>query len=185
MWGMIHVVTGDGKGKTTSAIGTAIRALGAGKKVAFVYFDKGGTHYSERLFFDWLNAHHYPSGGCIHYCATGLDRIDPQNGRFRFGVTEEDIKEGKRGLQAARCYVTSGDYDLVVLDEVNSSMHLGIINEADVLSILKNKSPRTEVICTGRGANENLIQCADLVSDVGLKKHYFYHGVKAREGIDF
>lgn len=184
-WGFIHLVTGDGKGKTTSSIGTAIRAFAAGKKVAIIFFDKGGDHYKERDFFDWLKMQSYPSGGSIDYFATGLDRIDPQNGRFRFGVTEEDKAEGGRGLFIARKSVTEGAYDLVILDEVNSSADLGIIDEMAVMELLNAKNSKTEIILTGRNAPQSFIDRADLVSEVKLHKHYFYHGVKAREGIDY
>lgn len=184
-WGFIHIITGDGKGKTTSSIGTAIRALAAGKKVAIVFFDKGGEHYSERTFFDWLKMQHFPSGGKIDYFATGLDRIDPKNGRFRFGVTNDDKTEGSRGLSIARKCATNGAYDLVILDEINSSTDLGIIGEMDVLEILGTKNVATEIILTGRNAPRSFIDQADLVSEVKLHKHYFYHGVKAREGIDY
>ncbi len=81
--------------------------------------------------------------------------------------------------------MTSGDCDLVILDEVNSSAHLGIVSEQEVLAMLDCKAPHTEVICTGRNAPKSFIEKADLVSEICLQKHYFYKGTKARRGIDF
>lgn len=184
-WGFIHVITGDGKGKTSSSIGTALRALAAGRRVAIIFFDKGGTHYMEREFFDWLASKKYPSGGRLEYFAFGLDRIDSANSRFRFGVLEEDKIEGRKGMELAKQNTSSGEYDLVILDEINSCVNLGIIDEKDALNLLDNKSAKTEIICTGRNAPKSFIEKADLASEVFLQKHYFYKGIKARAGIDY
>ena len=181
---MLQVFTGDGKGKTTAALGTAFRALAKGKRVGIVYFDKGGTHYSERDVLDWCASQNYPSGGSIRYVATGLDRIDPDTGRFRFGVTEEDIAEARRGLAVAR-QMLSGEYDLVILDEFNSSLLLQMIPDADGRALLDTKPEGMECICTGRGAPEWLKERADLVTEMTLVKHYFYQGASAREGLDY
>lgn len=175
-WGKIQLYTGKGKGKTTSALGTALRAHAKGKKVAFVYFDKGGAHYSEAKILDDLD---------IEYYRTGLDRINPETGKFRFGVTEADIKEGKKGLDKARELMERGDVDLLVLDEVNISANLGIIPEEDVLALVKAKPASVELIMTGRDAPQSFLDAADLVTEMKLVKHYFYKGELAREGIDF
>ncbi len=175
-YGLIQVVTGDGKGKTTSAIGSVIRTLGAGKKAAFLYFDKGGEHYMERRVFDRLG---------VEWHAFGRDRIDPVSGRFDFSITEEDRALGRAGLAKALELITSDHYDLLVLDEVNSSTALGFLDEQEVLDLLERKPDRLEMILTGRNAPESFKKKAHLVSEVKLVKHYFYSGVKAREGIDF
>ncbi len=177
-WGLIQVFTGNGKGKTTAALGTAIRAVALGKKVAIVYFDKGGAHYSERKV---LRAR-FPE---IEFVATGLDRIDPVTGRFRFGVIPEDITEAERGFAHAREFVTGGAYDLVVLDEINTTITLGMLVAAPVATLLREKPRHVEVICTGRTAPDELKEIADLVTDMAIVKHYFYHGVPAREGLDY
>lgn len=178
MFGLIQLFTGDGKGKTTAALGTALRAAAKGKRVAWVAFDKGGeTHYSERQ----LIRERLPE---FSFHATGLDRIDPVTNKFRFGVTDEDRREGERGLQLVRDLLAQ-DYDLVVLDEINSSTDLGIVDAADVLAILVKKPETTELILTGRNAPEAFTARADLVTEMKLVKHYFYHGVKAREGLDY
>ena len=175
-YGLIQVVTGDGKGKTTSAIGSVIRTIGAGKKAAFIYFDKGGEHYMERKVFDKLG---------VEWHAFGRDRIDPKTGRFDFSITEQDRELGRAGLVKAREIIQSDLYDLLVLDEINSSCSLGFVDEAEVLALLEEKPDRLEMILTGRNAPESFKVKAHLVSEVVLRKHYFYSGVKAREGIDY
>ena len=184
-WGKIQVFTGDGKGKTTAALGTTIRALAKGKKVAIVYFDKGGTHYSEREFLDWLKDQKYPSGGEITFVATGLDRIDPETGRFRFGVLSEDRAEAERGLTAAAKIIQSGEYDLVVLDEISTTISLGMLDDGPVVKLLKEKPKTLEVICTGRNASPEIIEMADLVTEMKMIKHYYNRGLPAREGLDY
>lgn len=175
-WGKIQLYTGKGKGKTTAALGTALRAYNKGNHVAFIYFDKGGTHYSEAKLLDDLG---------IEYYRTGLDRINPETNKFRFGVTEADIKEGQKGLAKAKELMARGDVDVLVLDEVNISANLGIFSEAEVLEIIKLKPKNMELIMTGRDAPQSFIDAADLVTEMKLVKHYFYEGELAREGLDF
>lgn len=179
VWGLLHVLTGNGKGKTTAALGTAIRAAAKGIRVAIVYFDKGGeTHYSER---DLLRQR-IPE---IKLFPTGLDRIDPITNKFRFGVTPEDEAEGQRGLEIVHTLFQEKKHPLIILDEINSSTELGIIKEADALSLLDQKPKEIELILTGRNAPDSFKDRADLVTDMTLVKHYFYNGVMAREGIDY
>lgn len=175
-WGKIQLYTGKGKGKTTAALGTALRAHANGKKVAFVYFDKGGSHYSEQKILDDLN---------VEYYRTGLDRIDPVTGKFRFGVTDEDKAEGKKGLDKAKELIQRDDLDVLVLDEVGISTDLGILEEGDVLETIKMKPAKLELILTGRDAPESFELASDLVTEMTLKKHYFYKGDPAREGLDY
>lgn len=174
---MIHVYTGDGKGKTTASLGLLLRAVGAGKRVAFVQFDKGGTHYSERKTL----AERFPE---VTVIATGLDRIDAA-GKFRMGVTDEDRGEGERGLEAVRRIFQEKVHDVVILDELNSSLSLGILDKDKTLEILTQRSPETELILTGRNAPDYIRGMADLITEMRLVEHYFYHGTKAREGIDY
>jgi cob(I)alamin adenosyltransferase len=177
--GLIQVYTGNGKGKTTAALGMAIRAVAMGHKVAIVYFDKGGAHYSERKIL----AERFK--GEINFWATGLDRIDPVTNRFRFGVTDPDKAEAERGLGIVRDIFKRGDHRLVILDEINTTVSLGMLEEAAVLEVLKMKPEKTELVLTGRNAPESFRKMAQLVSEVNLVEHYFYHGVPAREGLDF
>jgi len=177
--GLIQIYTGDGKGKTTAALGLAVRAVGAGKKVAIVYFDKGGEHYSERRVLTEKFA------GLIDFFATGQDRIDPDTGRFRFGVEEQDIAEAQWGLGLAQKVVNEGKHDLVILDELNTALSLGMLRPEPVEELLRNKPPHVELVLTGRGAPQSLRDLADLVTDMALVNHYYYRGTKAREGIDY
>ncbi|MDG1950383.1 MAG: cob(I)yrinic acid a,c-diamide adenosyltransferase, partial [bacterium] len=154
-FGLIHVTTGNGKGKTTAALGTAIRALGAGKKVGIVYFDKGGdTHYSERSVLDKLDG--------IDYVATGRDRIDPVTGRFDFSIQDIDKQEAKRGLGEVQKMFQS-NYDLIILDEINSTTDLGMLTEEEVLKLLKQKPETAELILTGRDAPQSFVDQAHLI----------------------
>lgn len=175
---MIQLFTGNGKGKTTAALGTAFRAAAAGKRVAIVYFDKGGEHYSERKII----RDRIPE---IVISVTGLDRIDPITNEFRFGVTDEDRAEGERGLAIVRELIAKKSAGVIILDEINSSASLGIVQEKDVIEILRGKPEKTELILTGRDAPDSFIQRADLVTDMRLVKHYYYKGEQAREGFDY
>lgn len=175
-FGLIQVITGNGKGKTTSATGLMVRAVGAAKKVGVVYFDKGGeSHYFERDILRNLG---------VDLVATGRDRIDPVTGRFDFSIQDVDRAEAVRGLLEVQRMFDAG-YDLIVLDEINSTTDLGMIAVEDVLVLLKKKPANTELVLTGRNVPQAFRDRAHLISEVGLKKHYFYSGVKAREGIDF
>lgn len=174
-FGLIQVFTGNGKGKTTAALGEGMRAHGAGKKVGIVFFDKGGEHYCERKILDQLG---------IVYTATGRDRIDPVSGRFDFSIQEIDKTEAKRGLEEAK-RLFEQKYDLVILDEINSTTSLGMLSEEEVLSLIASKPDQTELVLTGRNAPESFIKKAHLVTEMRLRKHYFYSGVPAREGLDF
>ncbi len=175
-YGLVQVITGNGKGKTTSSLGLSIRAAGASKKVGIVYFDKGGdSHYSERKILDQIDQ--------IDYEVTGRDRID-KNGRFDFSITDVDKSEGERGIKKVREMFKEG-YDLIVLDEINSSADLGIVSLEDVLALIDEKPERVEFVLTGRDVHQKILEKANLITEMKLKKHYFYSGVKAREGLDF
>lgn len=175
---MVQIYTGDGKGKTTAALGLAIRAVGAGKKVAWVAFDKGGEHYAERKVLN----ERFPE---IEFYATGLDRMDMKTGTFRFGVTEDDKREGERGLEIVRDLFAKNGFDLIVLDEINISTRLGIIKESDVLAFLEQKPEAMELVLTGRDAPQTFIDLADLVTEMKMNKHYIQKGIKARPGFDY
>ena len=176
---MIHVYTGNGKGKTTASLGVVMRTVGAGRRAAVIYFDKGGTHYSERAILDKL---------ATPYFVFGRDRIDSVTNRFDFSITEVDREMGEAGLKKAIELVTSRKYQTIVLDEINSTAALKMINEEKVIALMeqiKKDYPDLEVIFTGRNATDGIKAMADLVTEMKLEKHYFYNGVRAREGIDF
>jgi cob(I)alamin adenosyltransferase len=165
--GLVQLYTGNGKGKTTASLGMAIRAVAKGIRVAIVYFDKGGIHYSERkVIVERFK-------GEIDFWGSGLDRIDPKTGRFRFGVTDEDKAEAERGLDVVRGILAKPEYGLVILVE------------RDVLDVIAAKPAKTELVLTGRNAPDSFRELADLVTEMTLIKHYFYHGTPAREGLDY
>lgn len=191
---MLQIYTGNGKGKTTAAIGLAIRAVGAGKKVGWIYFDKGGDQQRERRVFT------EKFRDSIDFEKTGLDRIDPITGRFRFSILDEDRREAERGLCLAGEWLQSGKYDLLILDEINSTTDLGMLTKESVLALLdeneipprsflsrrgQEKGKASELVFTGRNAPKEFLDRADLVTEMTLVKHYFYKGIRAREGFDF
>lgn len=172
--GYLHVYTGNGKGKTTASLGLAIRAHGNKKKVAVIFFDKGGHVHGERVVLTKLG---------IPFFVTGINRMNDK-GKFRFGVTTEDLLEGKKGLTLFQKLLKE-KYDLIVLDEINTSLHLGIVDKKTFYNLLNEWKHSCELVCTGRNASRKLIQMADLVTEMKLKKHYFYQKVPARKGIEF
>lgn len=177
-YGLIQLIHGTGKGKTTSALGQAIRCAGSDRRVLIIYFDKGGTsHYYERKLLDKIAG--------IDYVATGRDRIDPESGKFDFSITDVDREQALLGLSCAQEAFLSNEYQLIILDEINSTVDLGMLQVEDVLNILDAKQPNIEVILTGRNPHEQLKKRAHLISEVRMEKHYFYSGVPAREGLDY
>lgn len=177
-YGLVQLIHGTGKGKTTASLGQAIRCAGAGKRVKIVYFDKGGTtHYSERKIIEGV-----PN---ISYTATGRDRIDPITGRFDFSIVDVDKTEAVRGLEEARLALTSGEYDLVVLDEINSTADLSMVDVDAVCAVIDGKRDDVELILTGRNPSSKFLERAHLITEMKMERHYFYSGVQAREGLDY
>lgn len=167
--GYIHVYTGNGKGKTTAALGLSVRAVCAGKRVFFGQFIKG-MDYSE------LKAPEYLPNFTME-----------QFGRNCFiynKPTEEDIELAKKGLHKCKQILSDGNYDLVVLDELNIAVYYNLFTLEEVTEMIKQKAPHVEVIITGRYAEEGLIEMADLVTEMKEVKHYFNEGVMARKGIE-
>lgn len=177
-YGLVQLIYGNGKGKTTAALGQAVRCAGSGRRVLIVYFDKGGTtHYSERATIDRIPE--------ITYVATGRDRIDPVTHQFDFSIQEIDRSEAQRGLAFARDALRLKKYDLVILDEINSTVALGMLAESDVLDMVAKKHPEVELILSGRNPPASFFEAAHLITEVRLERHYFYSGVPAREGLDY
>ncbi|MFY9271717.1 MAG: cob(I)yrinic acid a,c-diamide adenosyltransferase [Thermacetogeniaceae bacterium] len=166
--GFIQVYTGNGKGKTTAALGLSLRAVCAGKKVFFAQFIKG-RKYSE------LDAGNY---------LKGLQIKQYGGGRFFKEPTDEDIRQANEGLKECEQILASAEYDLVVLDEINVALHYKLFPLERVLKMLDHKNERTEVVLTGRYAPQELIDKADLVTEMKEIKHYYTKGVKARKGIE-
>lgn len=174
---MFLVITGNGKGKTTSAIGTAIRGLGSGKKTAIAFFDKGGSHYSEQHVFDLLK-------DSISVLRFGQQRFDEKSGKFRFKNTDGDRNEAKKGVrEVMKLY--KQNYFLIICDELINCLNLGLVDEKSVKYLIGKCPKGTHLILTGRNAPSWMIKKADLVSEIKEIKHYFKKGVKAIKGIDF
>ncbi|HEY5976190.1 MAG TPA: cob(I)yrinic acid a,c-diamide adenosyltransferase, partial [Geobacteraceae bacterium] len=166
------VYTGNGKGKTTAALGLALRAVGRGLRVCMVQFIKGGGQYGEHLSAErlapLLTIHQTGRDNWIY-----KDRLDP-----------EDIRIARETLALAREELTGGRYDLVILDEINGAAWFGLIDPEDILALMAAKPPRVELVLTGRNADERVIAGADLVTQMVEVKHYFQAGVQARVGIE-
>ncbi len=170
--GLVQVFTGDGKGKTSAAIGAAIRALGHGLKVYIAFFMKGAHPSGEFHLLSQI-----PSVTMASFGSGGL--VDPNN------IKPKERGEAERALAAAREAMLSGDYDLVVLDEVNVAVAFGLIAVDEVLKLINEKPERVELILTGRRADTRLVQAADLVTECLKIKHPYDMGVAARGGIEF
>jgi len=169
--GYIHVYTGNGKGKTTAALGLALRAVGAGKKVFFAQFVKGKI-YSEieaiKKFVPYIAIKQYGLGCFI------IEK-----------PTDADIQAARKGLTEVADILKSEKYNVVILDEANIALYYQLFSIDEFLDVLKNKNPETEVVITGRYAPEKLIELADLVTEMKEVKHYYNRGVEARKGIEF
>lgn len=169
---MVLIYTGNGKGKTSAAMGTALRALGHGSKVHVVYFMKGASPLSEQTALSEL-----PN---ITFSRFGLARfVDPEN------VTPEDKEEASKSLSAAREAVMSGSYDLVILDEVNVATAWKLIEIDGIIELIDSKPANVDLILTGRYADRRLIDRADLVTEMQEIKHPYASGSPAKSGIDY
>ncbi|MDX9840517.1 MAG: cob(I)yrinic acid a,c-diamide adenosyltransferase [Desulfobulbus sp.] len=170
MQGFVQVYTGDGKGKTTAALGLALRAAGAGLRVYFGQFIKNAD-YSEikalARFSDTITVHQF--------------------GRGCFLLTEpapEDREAARRALDGIGEALVSGDYDLVIADEANVAVALGLIKPDDLVSLIDLRPEQVELVLTGRGAPEAVLARADLVTEMRCVRHYYDRGVLARRGIE-
>jgi cob(I)alamin adenosyltransferase len=170
--GLVQIFTGDGKGKTSAALGAVLRALGNGLRVYFVFFMKGDYPYGERNILSQLPNIKVASFG-------GRSFVDPAN------VKPEDKEQARQALAAAREAMLSGNYDMVVLDEVNVAVAWKLAELDEVIKLLKDKPPNVELILTGRKADAKLVQLADLVTEMLKIKHPYDEGVAARRGIEY
>lgn len=173
--GYIQIYTGDGKGKTTASLGLALRALGHGWKVLVIQFTKGdsGTTYGEIAsagqFLPNLEVHQF-----------GMDRVV-----YKHNICMEDYKEAKKGWELAKQAIQSGEYQLVILDELNICVAMNMIKVSEVKDVLLNKPESLEIVLTGRYAHPELVALAHLVTEMKPIKHYFDMGVMARQGIEY
>ena len=171
--GLTQVYTGNGKGKTSVALGLALRAIGWGFKVYIIQFIKGGDFkYGE-----------------IHIIKQLPDFKIKAFGRGRY-ITEqppleEDAKLAKEALKFAKEIVNNGEYDIVILDEINVALHLKLIKTNEVIELMKNKPKHVELILTGRYAPSEIIEAADLVTEMKEVKHPYAQGTHGRKGIEY
>lgn len=175
--GYIQVYTGDGKGKTTASLGLAMRALGRNWKVLIIMFTKGGTNYGELNSFKNLSSSISQN---LDIVQAGLDRIvysDNQN--------KDDAEEIKKGWELAKKAIQNDEYNLIILDEANIAIDLGLIDVDEVVSVLKHKPDDMEIVLTGRNAHPKIIDIAHLVSSITPVKHYWDTGIAARKGIEY
>lgn len=167
--GYIHIYMGNGKGKTTAAFGLAIRAALAGKKVFIGQFVKN-MRYNETKIENYIS-----------------NIVIKQFGRGCFIIEnpeEEDKEAARKGLDECSLLMSKGEYDLIILDEINIALYFKLLSVSDVINALKNKKQNVEVVLTGRYAPGELIEMADLVTQMVEVKHYYSKGVTSRDGID-
>ena len=171
--GLVLVYTGNGKGKTTASLGLALRAAGHEQSVYIIQFMKGDEKYGEvQAIKEYLPK--------VELIQKGLDSFVKKG-----DPSLQDLKLAKEGLSLAKDIITSKKYDLVILDEINVAVDYGLIEEQDVLNLIKVKPKATTLVLTGRYVSERIIEQADMVSEVKEIKHHYQEGVAAQPGIEY
>ncbi len=168
---MIQVYTGNGKGKTTAALGLALRALGSGLRVCLIQFMKKGQFGEIKALKKYKKMTVRQFGLKTFVSSKKPKKQDIQAAKKAFRLVKKTIKEGK--------------YDLIILDEINVAVYFGLIDVEDVVKAVKKASLSTEIVLTGRYAHAKVIKLADLVTEMKEKKHYFWKDKKARKGIEY
>ncbi|MCR3921411.1 MAG: cob(I)yrinic acid a,c-diamide adenosyltransferase [Firmicutes bacterium] len=171
--GIVMVYTGNGKGKTTSALGLALRASGHGEKIMMVQFRKSDPTYGE------IQA--------IRKFLPTMTVVQSERSRFRGkgGFDPEDFADAANVFGIGRDALLSGEYDLVIFDEINFAIYNDFVTVTDVLEMLKARPKHVNVVLTGRYAADAIMEAADLVSEVRAVKHHFEAGIKAQQGVEF
>ncbi|HBV97650.1 MAG: cobinamide adenolsyltransferase [Peptococcaceae bacterium BICA1-7] len=171
--GCLQVYTGNGKGKTTASLGLTLRSVGHGHKVFIIQFMKGSDNYGELEA-----ARKYLPGVTIEQYGleTFVSRENP---------SPEDRELAQKGIARAREIVAGGEHDLVILDELNVALDYNLVTLDQVMDLISARPTQVELVLTGRGAHQKVIEAADLVTEVTLVKHPFYKGIEAREGIEY
>ena len=175
--GLVLVHTGEGKGKTTAAIGLAVRAWGDGFRILILQFIKGSWKYGELFALKALAE----IDGRIEIRPTGIG--------FTRNASSEEMavhrEKARTALQEALTEMTSGQWDMIILDEINYALNFGLLEEHEVLEFLSQKPTDLHLVLTGRNALPAIIDCADLVTEMRLIKHPFQKGIRAQKGIEF
>lgn len=172
--GLILINTGPGKGKTTAALGTALRAVGCGMKVLVLQFIKGSWHYGELEAAEALGSNFVLKQMGRGFVKVGGAQADP-----------EDIRLVQAAWEEARAAIDSGEWDLVVLDEINYAISYGMLDAEVVAEALKGKPEMVHVILTGRNAHPLLVELADTVTEMREVKHAYQKGILAQRGIEY
>jgi len=172
--GLVILLTGDGKGKTTSSLGIALRAVGSGMRVMMIQFIKGPMATGEMQSIRRLA----PDFELRRF---GAGFIYPQRG----GPTPQDIAMAREGFEFAREALASGEYQLVILDEINSAIKVGLFAVQEVVDLVKNRKPEIHVVLTGRDAPQELVDLADTVTEMKFIKHHYTSGRPAVPGIEY
>ena len=173
--GLVIVYTGKGKGKTTAALGIVLRAVGHGYKVGMIQFIKGEWYYGE---------------------LTSSKRLEPEfeliaAGRGFVGIIDDDHpiedheKAAKDAIEIAKQKIASGDYDIMILDEINYAVKLNLISQEDILDVIAAKPEKTSLVLTGNYVPKAVMDAADLVTEMREIKHPYQRGIKAKKGVDF
>jgi len=170
--GLVHVLTGDGPGKTTSALGIALRAIGHGYNVYMVMFVKGKPNYGEILASRMLPGFTIIYSGREQF----LDRKNPD---------KVDVELAQKSLEHAKEVIMSERYDVVILDEINVAIDYGLVRLKDIIQLIKEKPKKVELILTGRRARKELLEYADYVTEMQEIKHPYTKGILVREGIEY
>jgi cob(I)alamin adenosyltransferase len=174
--GLIIVHTGDGKGKTTAALGLAIRAWGDGLRVLIMQFIKGSWKYGELSSLQKLGQ--IDGRMEIRQCGHGFTQQPGED-------QAEHRQAAAAALQEAKRAAASGKWDMIILDELNYAVKFGLVSLEEVLDLLQSKPPMLHLVLTGRDARQELIDAADLVTEMKLIKHPFQNGIKAQKGVEF
>lgn len=173
--GIVIVYTGNGKGKTTASLGVALRAIGHGLRVCMVQFIKGEWHYGELNSTKKLE----PDFELIVAGKGFIGIIDDDH------AFEEHVRAAKTALDIVEQKISLDTFDIIILDEINYALHLGVLQLADVMKMLQNRPKHLSLILTGNHACEEIITLADLVTEMKEIKHPYKKGIKAKRGIDF
>lgn len=171
--GLVQVYTGNGKGKTTAALGLALRAMGHGYKVFMLQFMKGSKDYGELQAAE----KYLPN---LIIVQSGLETfVSKEN------PSQADIDLARQGLETVKKVIREGHYDVIILDEINVALDFNLIDLEEVLEMVRNKPDHVELVLTGRYVPDKIAELADLISEVSLVKHPYYKGVPARKGIEY
>jgi cob(I)alamin adenosyltransferase len=170
--GQVQIFTGEGKGKTSAALGTIVRALGQDLKVCVIVFMKGNYPYSE-----WAFLSQFPD--------VKIERFGTNKFTNKENPDPETLAEAVKALAAAREAMLSGEYKLVILDEINLASAWNLISVDDVVDLIGERPAGVELILTGRYADDRLIELADMVTECRKIKHPYDKGIKARKGLDY